>query len=169
MVKKLISSLALLLTLSLFSFLLILGGEETSPVDTPAAPLSPAGLVSSQELLVLSDHFGASVPYLSLSGNGRVEDLSYAGGYARKLTWTDSNNLIVTCVRPAAAAYLLRDDALTPVTENTYLIDGMTAHLSTGDTVSALHFGDEAAAYCLKYTGSADALLALLATLQFTN
>lgn len=170
MVKKFFSSFTLLLTLTLFSFLLVMGGEEKSATDTPSSsPLVPAGLLSSQELLLLSEHFGASVPYFSLSGQGQVEDTNYAGGYARKLTWEDPSGVTVTGVQPPAAAYLLRTDALTPSTESTYLIDGMTAALFTGDNLSELHFGDETAAYCLQYTGSAEELLQLLTTLQFTN
>lgn len=168
--KKLFSSLALMLTLLLSSFLLIMGGEESSiEPQSNASPLAPAGLITSQELPLLSKHFGASVPYCSPVGSGRVEDTSYQNHYARLLTWTDENNLTVTCVQPAAAAHLLRDDALSPSTQSTYLIDGMTAALFTGDSKSALHFGDETAAYCLSYPGSAEELLQLLTNLQFTD
>lgn len=167
--KKLFSSLALILTLLLFSFLLIMGGEEKAAPAPAAALLSPAGLITSQELPLLSAHFGHSVPYCSLSGSGKVEDISYQGNYARRFTWTDENNLTVTAVQPAAAAYLLRDNALSPSMQSTYLIDDMTAALYTGANASALHFGDESTAYCLTYPGPAEELFHLLNSLQFTN
>ena len=170
MVKKLFSSLALTLTLLLFSFLLLMGGgEENAVQSSTAAPLMPEGLLTSQELPLLAANLGVSVPYCSLTGTGRVEDFSYQGNYARQLTWTDENSLTVACVRPAAAAHLLRDDTLSPDLSSTYLVDGMTAALFTGNAASALYFGDEDAAYRLSYPGSADELLTLLATLQFTN
>lgn len=170
MAKRFFSFLALFLTLALFSFLLVMGSEDSAaPPALSASPLGPAGLLTSQELPLLSAHFELSVPYCSLAGTGRVEDVSYQGNYARLLTWTDENSLTVTCVRPASAAYLLRDDALTPSTQSTYLIDGMTAALFTGSNACALYFGDENAAYCLSIPGSTDKLLQLLPTLQFTD
>lgn len=170
MVKKLFSSLALTLALLLFSFLLIMGGEEKNAVQsTNATSLAPKGLLTSQELSLLAAHFGVSVPYCSLTGSGRVEDTSYQGNYARLFTWTDENSLTVTCVQPAAAAHLLRDDALSPNLQSTYLVSGMTAALFTGSAASALYFGNEDVSYRLSCPGSADELLKLLASLQFTN
>ncbi len=170
MVKKFFSSLALMLTLALFSFLLIMGDKENGAAPaTNLSPLAPAGLITSQELPLLSAHFGLSVPYCSPIGSGKVEDVTYQGNYARMFTWTDENNLTVTCVRPAAAAHLLRNDALSPSTESTYLIDGMTAALFTGNNQSALLFGDEDVAFCLAFPGPAEELFSLLSSLQFTD
>lgn len=166
MIKKIFSAIGLTLTLMLFSFLAVMGGEEKPPQPSPEPPLEAAGLFSSQDLSALSAHFGAAVPVLSVNGAGRVEDIPFGDGYARKLTWTDENNLTTICIRPAAAANLLRDDALSPSGEYC-TIDGMTAIILRGSALCQLHFGNENAAYCLSYNGNADNLLSQLQSLQF--
>lgn len=166
MIKKLFSSFGLMLTLLLFSFLLIMGGEEKPPLDPPAAPLAAQGLVSSQDLSLLAARLGTTVPCLSANGAGRVEDVPFGEGYAYLLTWTDENNLTTTCIRPAAAAHLLRADSYAPTGEYC-TIDGMTAIILQSDSGCQLHFGDADAAYCLTYNGNAQELIAQLSALQF--
>ena len=166
MIKKFFAAFGLMLTLSLFSFLLIMGGEERPPKEPPAGPLAAAGLVSSQDLSLLSAHLGAAVPALNGNGTGRVEDIPFQDDYARRLTWTDENNLTTLCIRPAAAANLLRDDTLSPSGEYC-TVDGMTAIILQGDNHCQIHFGDENAAYCLSYNGSAQEVIQQLGALQF--
>ena len=166
MIKKLFTSLGLTLTLLLFSFLLVLGGEEKPPLDPPSAPLPAKGLVSSQDLSLLAARFGAAVPCLSTTGAGRVEDVPFSEGYAHLLTWTDENQITTTCIRPAAAAYLLRDASYDPTGEYC-TIDGMTAIILQSPSSCQLHFGDADTAYCLTYSGNAQVLIDHLQSIQF--
>lgn len=166
MIKKFFASFGLMLTLGLFSLLIIMGGEEKPPKEPPARPLAAAGLVSSQDLSLLSAHLGAAVPALNANGTGRVEDIPFQNGYARRLTWTDENNLTTLCIRPAAAANLLRDDTLSPSGESC-TIDGMTAVILQDDNRCQIHFGDENAAYCLSFSSSAEEVISQLGALQF--
>ena len=165
MIKKIFSSFGFLLVLMLFSFLLIMGEEKPQP--TAAQPLAAKGFLSSQNLSQLSTHLGVSIPYLSPVGAGQVEDIPFSGGYAQVLTWTDENNVTSRCARPAAAASLLRTENTAPSGEYCTL-DGMTAFICTDDQTTQLHFGDDLAAYCLSYTGSAQTLIELTNHLQFT-
>lgn len=167
MIKKFFAAIGLMLTLALFSFLLILGGEEKPPAAPSPAPQQAGGFVSSQDLSLLASHLGVSVPHLSALGTGRVEDIPFGAGYAHLLTWTDENNLTVQCIVPAAAAALLRADALSPTGEYC-VIDGMTAVVCAGTQGAALHFGNELAAYCLQGNIAANELTQAARQLQFT-
>lgn len=167
MIKKFFSFLGLMLTLSLFSFLLVLGGEER-PKAAPSAAQSAAGYVSSHDLAFLASHIGASVPYLSPNGHGQVEDVPFADGYAQLLTFTDENSITIRCIRPAAAAAYLRDDALSPSGEYCTL-DGMTAAIFKGDQRYALHFGNEDVAYAIFRSGQVEEFLPYIDSIAFTQ
>ena len=68
MLKKLFSSLSLMLTLAVFTLILIMGGEKkASPASSDQEQLTSVGLYSSAELTALTRHFGAPIPYLNLS------------------------------------------------------------------------------------------------------
>lgn len=167
MIRKFFAFCGATLTLMLFSFLLIMGSEEKPP-QVATQPLNAAGLLSSRDLPLLAGQMDVSIPYLSSVGAGQVEDIPFGAGYAHLLTWTDENNLTVRCIRPAAAALLLRSDACVPTGESV-VIDGMTAVIcSDGQTVE-LHYGDELAAYCLSLRGTAQMLFDIANQLQFTH
>ena len=167
MIQKFFSSLGLLLILSLLSFLLVLGGDKR-PAPAVTAPQEAKGYISSQDVSLLAAHIGVSVPCLSPNGHGQVEDLPFAGGYAQLLSFTDENGVTIRCIRPAAAAALLRDDALSP-TGASCLIDGMTAMLFAGDNRCALYFGSDDAAYSLTKSGQPEEMLSLVSVLRFTQ
>lgn len=166
MIKKLFSSLGLLLILTLFSFLLVLGGEEKPAGDPLSPPLAPAGFVSSQDLSLLASHLGASVPYISANGTGRVEDVPFGEGYARMLTWTDENGLTVRCAVPSSAAALLRSDQASPTGEYC-VIDGMTAIVCADAQTAELHFGDSFSTCCLSGAVAVQDLIEAAGQLQF--
>lgn len=171
MLKKLFSILSLLSTLAVFSLVLIAGGEKTAdPVRAQNADaLTAAGLLSGSDLQSLASHFGASVPYRSASGYGQVEDTSYPGGYARKFTFTDQSGLVITAVRPAAAAQLLNPGGLSFDASQVYAVSDMTAVMATDDSGTYLYFSDDLAAYCLHGREAPNAMLSLIGSLQFTN
>ena len=167
MIKKFFSAVGLTLILALFSFLLIMGGEE-KPAKNATVFSSAKGLITSQDLSSLTAHIGVSVPYLSAQGSGKVEDISFADGYAQVLTWTDENNLITRCVYPAAASALLRSSDATPTGEYC-TIDGMTAMVFSSPHSAELHFGDTLAAYCLSLASDTQTLINLTEQLSFTQ
>ena len=170
MLKKLFSSLSLMLTLAVFSLILIMGGEKkAAPASSDKEPLTSIGLYSSAELTALAQHFGVPIPYLNLSGTGLVEDTGYPGGYARKFTFRDSDGLTITAVRPAAAAQLLNPGGLIFDASQVYAINDMTAVLANDDTGCYLFFSSEQAAYCLHKKVSPSEMTALPASLRFTE
>lgn len=170
MIKKFFFALWIVLLLALLVFLLLMGSEnDIGETAAPAETLAPVGLLSSPDLSALSRHLGVSVPYFSENGVGKVEDAAYPGGYARLLVWTDETGCTISCVRPSAAASLLRDDALSPNADVLYTIEGMTAFFCTGDAVCALYFGSDDAAYSISAPISREEMLSQLPHLQFTQ
>ena len=167
MIKKFFSAIGLTLILALFSFLLIMGGEE-KPEKNASVFSSAKGLITSHDLSALAAHIGVSVPYLSAQGAGKVEDIPFADGYAQVLTWTDENNLTTRCAYPAAASALLRSSDATPTGEYC-TIDGMTAMVFTAPNSTELHFGDTLAAYCLSLGSNPQTLIDLTTQLHFTQ
>jgi len=171
MLKKLFSSLSLVMTLAIFSLVLIMGGEDrqSTPAIERKSDLHAVGLYSSGELTALARHFGSSVPYLHLSGSGMVQDTSYPGGYARTLTFKDHSGLSVTAVRPAAAAQLLNPGGLSFDASQVYAINDMTAILADDETGCYLFFSSADAAYCLHMNVTPSEMTALPAQLHFTD
>ena len=167
MIKKFFSAVGLTLILALFSFLLVMGGEE-KPAKNVSVFSSAKGLITSRDLSALAAHIGVSVPYLSAQGSGKVEDIPFADGYAQVLTWTDENNLTTRCVYPAAASALLRSSDAAPTGEYC-TIDGMTAMVFASPHGAELHFGDALAAYCLSLGSDTQTLINLTGQLSFTR
>ena len=169
MIRKFFFSLWIFFLLALLSFLLIMGSENQSETPTPETSVAPAGLMSSPNLTALAQHLGVSVPYLSGSGTGKVEDVQYAGGTARLLTWTEDNGVEIQCVRPAVAASLLHKDALSPDLGTIYSIGDMPAFFCTGRSRCAVYFGDDDAAYCISAPLSANDMLDLISNIRFKH
>ena len=171
MLKRFFSAITLILTLAIFSLVLIAGSENAQDhLNTrKSETLSAAGLMSSSDLKALAAHFGASVPFILLGGTGIVEDASYAGGYARTFTYRDVSGATVSAVRPASAAQLINPGGLSFDVSQTYIINDMKAVLATDESASYLFFSDDRAAYCLHMADSPHAITSLIKQLKFTN
>ena len=171
MLKRFFSGFMLLLTLAIFSLVLIAGSEDAqNHLSTPSRQtLSPAGLLSGADLNALATHFGVSVPYIHAGGSGIVKDTTYAGGYARAFTYSDPSGLTISAVRPASAAQLLNPGGLSFDASQTYAIHDMKAVMATDANGCFLFFSDDFAAYCLYTNNSPHALTTLMNDIKFTN
>ena len=170
MLKKFLSAFSFLLILLLCAVFLIAGGDSAPAAPIASAPpLSPAGARSDVHFEALAAHFGAPLPYASLSGSGYVEDTAYAGGYARKFVFTDYSGVTVAAVRPAQAAPLLNPGSLSFDVSESIPIGGMNGVMATGAGGTYLYFSNEDAAYCLHTQGSPVTMNTIIRNLQFTN
>jgi len=165
-VRKLISALGLLLVIALFFLGMVLGGgdREESRREPPQS-LAPAGAARGNDLQVLESAFGCPVPYASRSGSGAVSDETTGSLRARMFSWEGSDGLIITAVRPAEAAHLLRREGLKTNASQLWSLDGKSVLTASGAAGACAYYETEDAAYCLYLPGGdADSLLSRLAT-----
>lgn len=174
MIKKAARFTGLILLMAVFFVLAVAGNEKKEKLSDwtvrDDAPMQALGEVQSADIAVLARALGAQTPYLTASGAGAVKDARFDGGYARLLTWTDANGVIVSCARPAEAASLLRRDDLSPLMNESCAVGGMAGVLASGGNAACAYFGDVNAAYAV-YAPGADAasLKTLLGALRFTD
>ena len=170
MLRKLSALFALLLLAALFFALPILGTSEKQVTSDGSSSLQSIGGVQSTSLDTLITTFGCDVPHDRAGGIGIVEDVTLGSLNARILRWQREGGLVISAVRPAAAAQLLREDGLELDTQHMWTVGGAGLITATGERGSCAYYTTDDAAYSLFLPGAdTDALLSAVAILSFPH
>ncbi|NLZ88646.1 MAG: hypothetical protein GX916_04025 [Clostridiales bacterium] len=116
-IRRIIAVLfALVMMASFYVYAVMREDEETKRTDQwvvadETAGLSATGGIQTDDPVLLARAMGCAVPLPATLLTGKVEDLSYHGYYARKLTATDGQ-VWISGVRPPSAAPLLRGEVV---------------------------------------------------------
>ena len=170
MLRKLSALFMLLLLAAVFFALPILGASKKHVSSDASESLQSIGGVQSTSLDNLIAAFGCDVPHDRASGVGVVEDVTLGSLNARILRWQRDSGLVISAVRPANAAQLLREDGLELDTQHMWTVDGAGLITATGARGSCAYYATEDAAYSLFLAGAdTDALLSAVAILSFPH
>lgn len=170
MLRKLSVLFGLLLLAALFFALPILGASETHVTSDESASLQSIGGVQSTNLDTLISAFGCDVPHDRAGGIGVVEDVTLGSLNARILRWQREGGLVISAVRPAGAAQLIREDGLELDTQHMWTVGGAGLITATGERGSCAYYTTDDAAYSLYLAGAdTDALLSALVMLSFPH
>lgn len=170
MLKKLLAALGFALMLAVFYLVLLMGiGSDASlPQQAQSLPPSASAPAISSNLKDLSAQFGADVPYISLLGEGALNDITSHGVTGRLLTWQDDSGFTVSCIRPAALASCIRYDHLAVSGAAGWSIAGYPVLLAQDAGEACVYYSTDDAAYALYLpSGGVPALESLLSHLSF--
>lgn len=95
--------------------------EEQFVVEMAVTPLSPMDRIESGDAQILTNAFGAPLPLPEGLIAGQVEDVSYHGARARKVS-LQGEKALVTGIRPASAAPKITDRSLVFLQETMTLL-----------------------------------------------
>ncbi len=149
MIRKILFSVLVLLFCCILFFAQLMGSDRKREARVQPTSLPAIGTVSAQQLGMLTQAFGGEIPCASLPGEGSVTDTQTGSLRARLLTWRDSSGAVITAVRPAEAASVLRREELQLRADSTWSLEGRTLLLAEGGIGASAYYSDSDAAYSI--------------------
>ncbi|MBQ7455807.1 MAG: hypothetical protein IJS53_05125 [Clostridia bacterium] len=160
MLRKILSALSVLVMLGVFYLAVVVAGSENGVKREEPASLPSVGVVRSSSQADLAAVLGCPFPSTLADGAGEVKDARVGTLNARLLTWQSADGLVISAVRPAAAAALIRHDGLTLITDTRWELGPATVVIAVGEAGACAYYETDDAAYALFLSGAdADALL----------